>query len=1621
MTTLRAPKQWSLTKNETITSFESWRQNLIYSLSLDASFAPFLITGVTWLKKIRTNPRRGFTDDATGSRNGRTAAQKVAHLDLMLGQIANFCPVISRSTITKNSTSIDNIWQSIRAHYGFQSTGAHFIDLMNIKLKVDERPEDLYQRLMAFVEDSLLLTTSGLNHHGEAPTEDEELTPTLENLIVLFWLHLINSNLPGLVKQRYGTELRSRTLASIKPEISQAMDTLLETLQSNEEAKIMRAGAYQARQPFKQLPQKRFQRIIPTCPLCQSTGRQNSHYLSKCPFLPESDRKFISRARTIAALDQDDTNEEELESELQHQASAINLAPSSRRVQINKSPTISMYYHHHSVTLTLDSGAETNMIKESTAKSIGARISASTQTALQADGKTSLKVKGETKLQLTRENKLFVLEALVIEDIDTEILAGVPFMCVNDISLRPARSEIIFSDNTSYTYQNIKSSNKAHAIRNISAYLLRAPNTTVWPGEYIELDVPTEVSETEVALEPRLDNKSTTDEVWPLPTIIRTVAGKIRIPNLTNIPKVLKKNDHFAQTIPVINTTQLEPTSVTPLPLTSSNSQLDQTHLITIDENHQLPEDIRSKFFNLHREFHAVFNPSFKGYNGAFGPITATVNMGTVEPPQRKGRVPQYSHNKLNELQQMFDEFEKLGVFSKPEDLNIVAEYLNPSFLVKKPSGGYRLVTSFGEVARYSKPQPALMPDINLTLRMIGQWRHLIKTDLTQAFFQIPLAKASMKYCGVCTPFKGIRVYTRCAMGMPGSETALEELMSRVLGDLLQEGVVAKVADDLYCGGSTATELLYNWERVLKALQTADLNLSARKTVIAPKSTTILGWVWSDRKLTASPHRIATLSSCSLPTTIKALRSFLGAYKFLARVIPNCSTFLSPLETLVAGKPSQDNITWSESTRETFEHAQRHLHDHKSIIIPKPEDQLWLTTDGAVKSPGLGSTLYALREGKLHVAGYFSAKLKQRQHTWIPCEIEALSIATSLQHFAPYIIQSNHRVCVLTDSKPCVQAYAKLLRGQFSHSSRLSTFLSTASRFAAEMRHLAGTSNIPADFASRNAAECLNTTCQVCSFVNELQNISVNMVSADSIIKGSSKMPFITRSTWLTTQTECPDLRRVSSYLIQGTRPSKKLTNMKDTKRYLNCCTIAKDGMLIVPHHEPFSPVTERIVVPRHVLAGLLTALHIRLDHPSQFQLKKLFCRYFYALDLDSALVQLNDNCHICITLKKLPAMQPPAITTDPPPIVGHSFAADVIRRNKQFILLIRESVTSFTAACLIDSEDHTTLRDGLIKLCVELRPLDGPVAIVRTDPAPGFVKLAQDPVLLEHRISLETGRTKNINKNPVAEKAIQELQDEILRQDPDQKTLNQASLAVIVARLNSRIRNQGLSSRELWTQRDQFTHQQLPLDDQKLIQDQYHRRLAANQFRNQQLQLPHLKPISEGTLVYLKNERNKCHSRPRYLVVNSNGPWYNVRKFSGNQLRNNTYKVHLTEICTIPSNLPEPTRNKPPDDFEDEFINDQENGQPEFTHPPEPTVHKQPNVTTYSPVCKDRPPSPLTPEPHPPETPTHQPADVPRSSRQRRPPEPHPPETPTHQPTDVPRSSRQRRPPRYLDDYVRE
>ena len=358
-------------------------------------------------------------------------------------------------------------------------------------------------------------------------------------------------------------------------------------------------------------------------------------------------------------------------------------------------------------------------------------------------------------------------------------------------------------------------------------------------------------------------------------------------------------------------------------------------------------------------------------------------------------------------------------------------------------------------------------------------------------------------------------------------------------------------------------------------------------------------------------------------------------------------------------------------------------------------------------------------------------------------------------------------------------------------------------------------------------------------------------------------------------------------------------------KRHLKDVVIAADGLLVVRDHQPFQPPRERLVVPRSVLDGLLTALHIRFSHPSKYQTKRLFTRYFFALDVDKTIDLVSSSCHTCQSVKSIPKHFQPQSCAVAPRSIGVSLAADVARRHRQLILVIRETVSSYTSTTLIKSEKHEDLRNAIIVLCSQLRSLQDGGTTVRVDPAPGFCALANDPILLSHGITLEIGRVKNPNKNPVAERAIEELCLELLNLSPEGGAVSDVTLALATANTNSRIQRDGLSAHEVWTQRDQLTGQQLPIVDRQIILSQH--------FSRQQNHTPSAKSkargrtevpsaaVSVGDLVFLKCDKDKLKAREKYLVVSvSEDLTCELRKFTTSQFRSKVYSVPASECYPV-------------------------------------------------------------------------------------------------------------------------
>ena len=75
------------------------------------------------------------------------------------------------------------------------------------------------------------------------------------------------------------------------------------------------------------------------------------------------------------------------------------------------------------------------------------------------------------------------------------------------------------------------------------------------------------------------------------------------------------------------------------------------------------------------------------------------------------------------------------------------------------------------------------------------------------------------------------------------------------------------------------------------------------------------------------------------------MRSFIGGFVVLSRIIPGCSTLLAKLDDTVAGLESKETIQWTDDLCLSFHKAQAALSTAHTISLPIPSDQLWIVTE----------------------------------------------------------------------------------------------------------------------------------------------------------------------------------------------------------------------------------------------------------------------------------------------------------------------------------------------------------------------------------------------------------------------------------------------------------------------------------------------------------------------------------------------------------------------------------------------------------------------------------------------------------------------------------------------------
>ena len=1264
----------------------------------------------------------------------------------------------------------------------------------------------------------------------------------------------------------------------------------------------------------------------PFCRVCHLQGLSRSvytnHYLGQqsCPSLSDKDKQMLTSriSQQLSSISIEEEDDEDIIREYGYslqddpgqtsddiQVNQINMddninkndniehnfnfshTPKISHIQPIPTQTLTVTdAYNKPIHLDIDSGATVSYAKYSTVIAHGFKISPNSQLSKLADGKTEMASIGEINETFFRNSWSVKFNAIVTKNLHCDFVAGTNFMMQNSI-IQDFNSKSIIV----HKKFNVPETSKSLILPTEPNNLLLQNShlNVILPKKSVQLKVPYKES-TLLAIQPWHQNKI---QDWPKPQICSVLNGHIDIKNDSSEPVVVKKQNKIQ--VRTISNKMENVENITVNNIVDNERDKDNTDKIEVNQENIDPDIIR--YVNdINHTYKDVFNGDLTvGYNHRFGKHIAQLNWaGSSRPAAAKVQNINYDMETKKLLQDVCNDLTQKGVLGVPQEYNINVQYCSPSFLVRKQKAknkakkdltidDVRLVVNFSKLNGFLKNIPTSVTKPKDVFSQLGKWNYIITLDLMSGFFQNHMSMKDAEWLGITTPFGGMRFLKRSGQGLIAQSEELDELLSKVLGSEMKEGKCCRIADDIFIGGRDQKETANNYKEVLQKFQAANIKISASKTKVFLKSVDILGWVWQQGGfLSPSPHRVNALKNTKYTdiNNVKDLRSYLGLYKTLLQASPKLTLILNPFDLIVADRDSKETVEWTRDLIAQFQIATAAVDKIQTLYLPSPEDQILIECDAAKSPPGLGHTVYAIKNDKKLPVAFHSVKLSDNHQKWQACELEALAFSCAIHSEYNLLKECKKPIILSPDSKTVADAVKKIQKGSYSASPRIQSFISNINRIPIIVQLASGKTNQnqSSDYQSRHPSTCTTEHCSVCNFVTETSD-SVLLPPSINSIKPENDMN--NKKAWNTIQDQQKPTKEAKYLIKSGKTPSKVSGKIQsEIRRLCSVAKINKNNLLIVESQPNrfSSEKRELTVIPQSHLPALLWQLHNKMQHPSKAQLKSNFDKMYYSVGLMAAIESLYNDCFFCATQKKIPNIANHQTLTESS-VPGTHFHGDVIRRQSQYIFIVRDHFSSYTSAKIIKSETHKELKNAIIDTILPLK-LSGKCNL-KVDNATGFLPLIdnKDPDLERLQIIVKQTDVFNKNENAVVDKGCFEIEQELKRIEPDGRPITNTTLQLATTRLNHTLRRKGqISAFEIHFNRDMNTGANLNLNYEEIRKDQIQTRNKANDKHNMSVSSKQQNP-KPGDIVVSTNKQNKHKAKDVFMVAKADDKQITIQK----------------------------------------------------------------------------------------------------------------------------------------------
>ncbi|KAG6623574.1 reverse transcriptase [Phytophthora cinnamomi] len=271
-----------------------------------------------------------------------------------------------------------------------------------------------------------------------------------------------------------------------------------------------------------------------------------------------------------------------------------------------------------------------------------------------------------------------------------------------------------------------------------------------------------------------------------------------------------------------------------------------------------------------------------------------------------------------------------------------------PTFCVKKPQGGWRIVHAYNKLNDATVPAQTPIPRKDVIIDSMAGSTIYSALDLRDGFYQILMRESDIPLTAVSTPSGMLWEWLVMPQGLKNAPATFNRCVTHLLRSV--RDFAPSYFDDVFIhsravDGNTDVEMhRVHLRKLLELMRKHKLYANLKKCIFGASEIPVLGCLVGKNGVRPDPEKVRVINEWPTPSSVKELRQFLGLATYLCKYVEDYAGKIRPLSQLL----KKDAVwNWTADCQKALDAVKRGLTEAPILAVADQDRPFHVVCDAS--------------------------------------------------------------------------------------------------------------------------------------------------------------------------------------------------------------------------------------------------------------------------------------------------------------------------------------------------------------------------------------------------------------------------------------------------------------------------------------------------------------------------------------------------------------------------------------------------------------------------------------------------------------------------------------------------